>query len=118
MIAGRDVDGALQALEDFVGRYPKDARGWITLGRLLDKERDDPDGAFSALRDGLQAARLTVQQKQRYLHEIVRVCESCDAMHRAAPLLTEFSTEHRGTIQADWAEGQLRRLEEEGDADL
>lgn len=118
MIAGGDVQGALQALEDFVGRYPKDARGWITLGRLLDKERDDPDGAFSALRDGLQTARLTVEQKQRYLHEIVRVCESCDAMHRAVPLLVGFSSEHEGTIQADWADGRLRRLEEEGGADL
>ncbi|MBT8487317.1 MAG: hypothetical protein HKN72_16580 [Gemmatimonadetes bacterium] len=111
-IAGGDVDGAIEALQDHVMRHPRDARGWITLGRLLDKERDDPDGAFAALRDGLEVARLTLEQKQRYLHEVVRVCRSCGALDRAVPLLMSYRAEHEGTIQADWADAQLRRIGE------
>lgn len=112
-IAGGDVDGAVEALGDHVMRHPRDPRGWITLGRLLDRERDDPEGAFAAFRDGLEVARLTVEQKQRYLHEVVRVCRSCDAMDLAAPLLLRFREEHDGTIQAEWADAQLRRIEAE-----
>lgn len=110
-IAAGDAAGALDALTEFVERHPEDARGWITLGRLLDRERDDPDGAFAAFRDGLEHARLSVPQKQRYLHELVQVCESCHAVDRAIPHLRRFSEEHAGTIQAQWADDQLRRLD-------
>lgn len=109
-LAAGDQQGALDALRDFVDQYPKDARGWITLGRLLDKERDDPDGAFKVFRDGLELARLAVEQKQRYLHEIVRVCDSCATPERATPLLRRFAAEHPGTLHARWADDQLRRI--------
>lgn len=111
MLARGEHDAAREALEDFVFRHPGDARGWITLGRLQDRHFDDPDGAFAAFRDGLETARLSVAQRQRYLHEAVRVCESCDALDRVVPLLERLARDHPDTLQGEWAEGQLRRID-------
>ncbi|MDX1493262.1 MAG: tetratricopeptide repeat protein [Longimicrobiales bacterium] len=112
MLARGQHDEALEALEEFVSRHPRDPRGWITLGRLLDRDFDDPDRAFGVFKEGLELARLSVAQRQRYLHEAVRVCESCDALHRVVPLLEELAREHPDTLQGEWAEGQLRRIED------
>ena len=78
-VGARDIDGALAALRDFVDRHPRDARGWITLGRLLDKERDDPDGAFSALREGLEWL------DSRCRRSSVICTRSCASVNRATP---------------------------------
>lgn len=110
MLARNDHEAALAALEDFVDEHPRDARGWITLGRLLDRERDDPDQALRAFRDGLATARLTVEQKHRYVFEIARLCASCDVAERAVPDLERFIAEHPDTVQAEWARRQLEEI--------
>lgn len=105
-----DHASAREALRDFVREHPRDARGWLALGRLLDREANDPNEALRVLREGLETARLTVEQKHRYVFEIVRVCESCDARERAAPDLERFIEEHGDTPLADWARSHLRRI--------
>lgn len=111
MIARNDYEAALAALDDHVRDHPRDARGWLTLGRLIDRHRDDPDGALRALEEGLDLARVTVEQEHRYVFEIVRICESCDASERAVPRLRRFVDDHPDSIQARWARSQLQRIE-------
>lgn len=107
MLVRGEYDSAREALREFVGAHPRDPRGWITLGRLLDEPRE----ALDTLRHGLDRARLTVEQRQRYLHEIVRICESRDALHVAEPDLRRFAEQHEGSDQAIWARSVLRRVE-------
>lgn len=110
MIARGNYETAIEELESFVLSHPRDPRGWLTLGRLVDRERDDPTEALRTLREGLKVARLTVQQRHRYLVEMVRVCESCDAPERAVPELERLVEDHPDTIQAEWARTQLRSI--------
>ncbi len=108
LVSRGEGEAAREALREFVVAHPDDARGWITLGRLT----GEPDRAVEIFRRGLERARLTVEEKQRYLHEIVRVCESRDALHVAAPDLERFAEEVEGTVQAMWARSVLERIED------
>jgi len=110
MITRNDYEAALDALDDFVHDHPRDPRGWITLARLIDREQDRPGEAVRTLEGGLETARLTLEQRHRYVFEIVRICESCDAPDRAVPHLERFMDEHPDTMQAEWARAQLQRL--------
>lgn len=103
-------EAAIHALEEFVEHHPRDPRGWLSLARQLDQHRDDPNGALRVLREGLDLARLTVEQRHRYLVEFVRICESCDATGKAVPELRRFVDRFDGTLQADWARIQLRQI--------
>lgn len=102
---------AHDALRELVAAHPRHPRGWLALGRLLDRYLDDPDEAFRVLRDGLEMARLTADEEQMYLFEMVRVCESCDAADRALPHLRRFAEEHGDTNQGQWARSRLRHIE-------
>lgn len=104
-------EAARGALRDFVRMHPRDPRGWIALSRSL----EDPDEAVHTLRRGMETARLTVEQKQSYLHEIVRVCDSLDALHVAVPDLERFVEEHDESAQSTWARSVLRRATSEPD---
>lgn len=110
MLVRGDSAAALEALREFVTLHPYDARGWITLGRLL---RQDPGAAveaLSVLRSGLERGQLTVEQEQRYLHEIVGLCEASGAADLAVPDLERFVEARAGSIQARWAGLELERI--------
>lgn len=111
MLTRGEDESARAALRDFVRSHPRDPRGWIALARLVARRFHDADAAVAILREGLGSARLTVQQKQRYLDEIVRACAALGAPGRAVPDLERFAEEHDGSAQAEWARSVLQRTE-------
>ena len=102
-----DHASARVALDAFVSEYLRDAPGWLALGRLLHREFTEPNQALRTLRAGLGAARLTLEQKQHYLSEIVRICESCEEPERAIPDLERFVEEHADSPLVEWARSRL-----------
>jgi hypothetical protein len=105
-----DHTAARVALDAFVREYPRDPRGWLAFGRLLHRELNDPNEALRTLRVGLGTARLTVEQKQHYLYEIVQVCESCEEPERAIPDLERFVEEHADSPLVEWARSRLQQV--------
>lgn len=70
LLARGDHEGACDALRVFVAEHPGDARGWITLGRLLATTGGRPAEALHVLRAGLERATLTPREADRYREEI------------------------------------------------
>ncbi len=115
-LARGDHDAAVDAARAFIADHPRDARGWITLSRLLGDSRRRPEEAVRVLREGLRRASLTMQEEQRYLIDLLRLSEAGGDPEAARPELERFAARYPGSAQAAWADAQLQRMRAKGGA--
>lgn len=113
-LARGDPEAAIDAARAFIVDHPRDARGWITLSRLMRDVRRRPDEAVWALREGLRRARLSIAEEQRYLADLVHLCEMDGDLDASRPELERFAAMRAGSPQAQGARARLERRHREG----
>lgn len=105
-----DLDGAVAALEDEVGRHPGDPEPSLRLARLLRDDADRPDEALAWFRAARAAERIRPARAAAVGREIVELLEKQGDLPAALTELARLADLHEGCPTGRWADDERRRL--------
>jgi hypothetical protein len=109
-LARGEHEAARSALVELVEQYPRDARGWTTLARLLAGPLGEPEGGLRTLEEGLRAVRGRRREEFALIQQIVRLrAERGDPLN-AAPLVARYADRWGEGPEGDWARDTVDRL--------